>query len=199
MAPKTGQLSAAKKSFYFLGMVFFLLFSILTFKVVWDSRWMAQVSPGFYIYAGLFGVILMGCLFSSFMYGYKVFQPLSKQGWIKDKLVFTESASFIFWILLTNGFINTRQYAKRGLNYQAKTDLHNIYLACKAYWADSGSDKNCNVDITKLTTYGYVQSMDVSVSGSGTEPTFTAKGRHAKETKTLTINSLGAITEVDGN
>jgi len=198
MAPKTGQLSAAKKSFYFLGMVFFLLFSILTFKVVWDSRWMAQVSPDFYIYAGLFGVILMGCLFSSFMYGYKVFQPLSKQGWIKDKLVFTASASFIFGFLLTASYPNAIEYAKRGLNSQAKTDLHNLYLACKGYWADSGSDKNCNVDITKLTTYGYVQSMDVSVSGSGTEPTFTAKGRHAKETKTLTINSLGAITEVDG-
>ena len=198
MTQKTGQLSAAKKSFYFLGMVFFLLFSILTFKGVWDSRWMAQVSPSFYIYAGLFGVILMGCLFSSFMYGYKVFQPLSKQGWIKDKLVFTASASFIFGFLLTASYSNTIQYAKRGLNYQAKIDLHNIYLACKAYWADEGGDKNCNVDIASQTSYGYVQSKDISVSGSGTETTFTAKDHNTKETKTFTMNSLGAITEVDG-
>jgi len=74
-----------------------------------------------------------------------------------------------------------------------------MYLACKTYWADNGGEKNCTVDIAKQTTYSYIQSTDVSISGSGTETTFAAKGHHAKGPKTFVINYLGKISEIERN
>jgi prepilin-type N-terminal cleavage/methylation domain-containing protein len=32
------------------------------------------------------------------------------------------------------------QYKARAYDTASKADLHNIYLACKAYWSDTGSD-----------------------------------------------------------
>ena len=63
---------------------------------------------------------------------------------------------------------------------------------------DSGSDKNCDVDIARLTTYGYVQSEQVSISAGGTETTFSAQAQHEEGTKTFAIDANGKITEVDG-
>ncbi len=101
--------------------------------------------------------------------------------------------ALIFWIITV---VNPPK--QRAKPYIVKSDLHNIYLACKAYWVNNGGDKNCNVDIASQTAYGYIQHKDVSVSGSGTESTFTAKGLNTKGTKTFTVNSIGKITEVDG-
>ncbi|MEE8268527.1 MAG: prepilin-type N-terminal cleavage/methylation domain-containing protein, partial [Nitrospinaceae bacterium] len=55
------------------------------------------------------------------------------------------------------------QYKARGYDSDAKSNLHNIYLACKAYWADEGSAATCVNNYYTLTTYGYIQSADVSI------------------------------------
>ena len=62
----------------------------------------------------------------------------------------------------------------RSYNSQIKSNLHNIFLACKVYWADKGSTHSCNADIAKGNEYGYIQSPDVVIHGSGPENDFCA-------------------------
>ena len=87
----------------------------------------------------------------------------------------------------------------RGFNYDsdAKANLHNIFLACKAYWADNGSESNCTPTIASGPKYGYIQSADVNISGSGTETDFSATARNNNSEKSFRIDSNGTITEVD--
>lgn len=74
-----------------------------------------------------------------------------------------------------------------------KSNLRNLYIACNAYWADKGNDKNCTVDIASQDTYGYIQSSDVAVSGNGTATTFVARGHHVKSYKSYIMNTTGDI------
>jgi hypothetical protein len=98
-------------------------------------------------------------------------------------------------VIASNDAVIAGHHGRRAYDSDAKANLHNIYLACKAYWADSGSSNACNVDIFTLTTYGYIQSADVVVSeGGGHEQNFSimAKSKHSK--KAFEINTLGEIT-----
>ena len=49
------------------------------------------------------------------------------------------------------------QYKKRSYDADAKSNLHNLYLACKAYWADNGPNANCDSDVVTATAYGFTQ------------------------------------------
>lgn len=87
------------------------------------------------------------------------------------------------------------QYKERAYNSNAKADLHNIYLACKAYWSDNTSSTACSTGAITDTSYGYTQGTDVSVGISSTaESTFTATAQHSSSTTTYTIDSAGNIT-----
>jgi len=195
MTQNTGELSTGKKSFYFLGMIFFLLFSIPPFGYIFTSIQMAQVIPNFYIYAGLFGIIMMGGLFASFMFGYKVFRPLTKHGWIKKKLVFTVSLYFIIGMGVTVGFPNTLQYVQRGMNYQAKTDLSNFYQACNKYWETNGKNRTCSIETVANQQYEFVQSDHIWIKGQGTPKNFTATAKHSHTNVKYTIDAKGDIVE----
>jgi len=85
------------------------------------------------------------------------------------------------------------QYKGRSLDADAKSNLHNIYLACKGYWTENGSGNSCTVPIAKSTAYGYMQSSDVSIGASGDETTFSGTGSHVISANTWTINSIGSI------
>ena len=61
------------------------------------------------------------------------------------------------------------KYKARGYETASKADLHNIYLACKAYWSDSGSDQNYSATEAGGVDYGFSSSPGVVVSASGTE------------------------------
>jgi len=78
-----------------------------------------------------------------------------------------------------------------------KANLHNIFLACKAYWYDNGSDAICTSMIAQGTAYGYIQSADVNISASGPENDFSGTARNINSENTFRINSNGTITEVD--
>ncbi|MEE8127640.1 MAG: prepilin-type N-terminal cleavage/methylation domain-containing protein, partial [Nitrospinaceae bacterium] len=54
------------------------------------------------------------------------------------------------------------QYKIRSYDADAKSNLHNIFLGCKAYWADNGGLASCDSNIAQGTTYGFLQSADVS-------------------------------------
>ncbi len=67
------------------------------------------------------------------------------------------------------------QYKTRAYESDTKAGLHNLYLACKGYWADNGSSNNCQVNIVTATTYGYVQSQNLwIITDNGSELTFRA-------------------------
>jgi len=87
------------------------------------------------------------------------------------------------------------QYKARAYDSDVKSNIHNIYLACKAYWADSGSGPSCTLAIASLTTYGYIQSAAVSLTVGGNETLWAGSSRNTNNsTKLFTVNSLGAIS-----
>ena len=87
------------------------------------------------------------------------------------------------------------QYKARAYDCDVKSNIHNIYLACKAYWADSGSGGACTAATALLTTYGYIQSGAVSIAVSLDETSWVGTGINMNNTaKVFTVNSLGAIS-----
>ena len=50
----------------------------------------------------------------------------------------------IIGILAAIAIPQFNQYKARAYDTASKADLHNIYLACKAFWSDNGSDQSCN-------------------------------------------------------
>ena len=90
-----------------------------------------------------------------------------------------------------------KPYQSRNPDSDAKANLHNVFLACKAYWADNGSDAVCTSMKIKSTLYGYIQSADVSISANGPENDFSGTAQNINSDKTFSIDSQLTITEVD--
>ena len=61
------------------------------------------------------------------------------------------------------------QYKARAYDSESKTELHNIFLACKAYWLDNSPLNVCTLTLIGSATYGYTQSTNISVVLSGNE------------------------------
>ena len=86
------------------------------------------------------------------------------------------------------------QYKTRAMDADAKSNLHNVYLACKVYWGDQGSTSTCTVPEASTTQYGYIQSTEVSIAvAAGDEFTFSSNATHVDSGNTFTIDSMGSI------
>ena len=73
-------------------------------------------------------------------------------------------------------------YKNRAYQSDAKGNLHNIYLACKAYWADNVGTSICTTALAAGTTYGWVGSTGVTVLiPDGTEADFDATAQHTSD------------------
>ena len=87
------------------------------------------------------------------------------------------------------------QYKQRAYDTDSKTTLHNIYLACKAYWADNNGNTACTTTEAAGAVYGFVPSIDTSITiSNGTETSFAATAKHKDSANTFTINSSGNIS-----
>ena len=86
-------------------------------------------------------------------------------------------------------------YRMQVYNSDAKANLHNIYLACKEYWVDNARSDPCSVDIAKMISYGYAQSINVVVTViSGHEYNFKATAKHDSSNQTFTIDKIGDVS-----
>jgi len=88
-------------------------------------------------------------------------------------------------------------YKNRAYQSDAKGNLHNIYLACKAYWADNVGTNTCTTAIAVGTTYGWVGSTGVTVLlPDGTEADFDATAQHTSDASNTkyTMDQNGNIT-----
>ena len=90
-------------------------------------------------------------------------------------------------------------YKLRGYNSDTKTNLTNLFLSCKAYWADNGRDSACNQKDVANTTYGFenLPSITITVPGdSNTKSAFVATAVNSNVPGVIySINSSGVITE----
>lgn len=75
----------------------------------------------------------------------------------------------------------------------SKSNLHNLFLGCKAYWADNGPDVECNVPVVANDKYGFVQSERVNIEVNGTESTFTATAQHLDSPGVYHMDAKGNI------
>ena len=76
-------------------------------------------------------------------------------------------------------------YKKRAGDSDVKANLHNLYLACKGYWADTNGANTCDrttaisIDGNGNLQYGFIQSEGVEItSATGEEDTWTASAQH---------------------
>ncbi len=86
------------------------------------------------------------------------------------------------------------QYKARAYDAHAKSELHNVYVACKAYWVDNGPASSCTVTAISNTTYNYTPSSDVTVALSGDESLFSGTATSIQTGNTYNINAQGAIS-----
>jgi type IV pilus assembly protein PilA len=88
-------------------------------------------------------------------------------------------------------------YKNRAYQSDAKANLHNIFLACKAYWADQSGTDNCTVATVTGADYGFAASTNVTVTiTTAVEATFAATATHSSDASntTYTIDPNGNIT-----
>ena len=90
-------------------------------------------------------------------------------------------------------------YKLRGYNSDTKTNLTNLFLSCKAYWADNGRDSACNEKDVANTNYGFENSPGITITvadDSNTKSTFAATAVNTNVPGVAySINSSGTITE----
>jgi type IV pilus assembly protein PilA len=102
----------------------------------------------------------------------------------------------IIGILAAIAIPQFNNYKARSYDADAKSNLHNIYIACKAYWGDSGSSADCTPVIYNATTYGYIQSADVSVSAAGVDWAFNATAHNTNSTNSYSLDQAGTINRL---
>ena len=100
----------------------------------------------------------------------------------------------IIGILAAIAIPQFNQYKARAYDTASKADLHNLYLACKAYWSDNGSDQSCSASIASGANYGFAPSPGVTANASGNETGWSATANHASSGSTFTMNASGNIT-----
>jgi prepilin-type N-terminal cleavage/methylation domain-containing protein len=86
-------------------------------------------------------------------------------------------------------------YKRRAYDSDAKANLHNLFLACKAYWGDNVGTDACDIATMTSTTYGYNQSTNVGITiNTADELNYSSTAQHNSSTQQYTLNSAGNIS-----
>ena len=88
-------------------------------------------------------------------------------------------------------------YKTRAYNSDTQATLHNLFLTCKAYWADNGATSDCSVALVSTTTYGFTQGDDIDTIEIvvDTEALFEATATNEHSPDTYEVNSAGSISK----
>ena len=103
----------------------------------------------------------------------------------------------IIGILAAIAIPQFNQYKLRMYNNDAKANLHNIYIACKAYWADNAGSIPCSIDNAKQRPYGFSASENVLVTitiGKDIDTDFEARAKHNFSNTIYTIDENDNIS-----
>ena len=103
----------------------------------------------------------------------------------------------IIGILAAIAIPQFNQYKARAYDTTCKSDLRNLYLACKAVFLDDGAGNACTVSDAIKPKYGFSPSPHCTVSSGSGEINWHAQAKHASSTYTWLINTCGSIT-LDG-
>ena len=100
----------------------------------------------------------------------------------------------IIGILSGFGFSQYIQLKERAYDLDAQTSLHHLFRACKAYWVNNSPTNTCSVSAVSNSTYGFTSSTNITISGTGTESSFSGTANHSDSNNTLTINAAGVVS-----
>lgn len=182
--------SFKKKISYVLGMMIFLILAFMMGGLGYgEITEPVNNLIGFAVY----GLISLSLGFAAVLFGYRVWAPVARQGWIKNKLKNTAVLSFLCAMLMVINLPHQNQYRMYQYNSQAKFDLHNTFLACHTYWKEKGEEKNCDLNTVTQEEYGFKQSVYVNIEGKGTAKDFTATAYHQASDDAFTIDAIGNI------
>ena len=137
-------------------------------------------------------LITLTFLMASYFLGYRLFVPLKKQVNMAIRLNLFVGVSVLI-IAYYALIFEVRYCCGGGLNSEAKSNLHNLYLGCQAFWAEQGGDKNCSIDIVSQAEYGFVKSPHVHISAKGDKRTFKATAIHEDSTTFFHMDAKGNI------
>ena len=85
-------------------------------------------------------------------------------------------------------------YKQRTYNSDTQASLHNLYLSCKAFWADNGESSACSTDNIASAPYGFTTSSEMTINiGTGTEEDFAATAAN-KNVPGVTYSIDSAVT-----
>ena len=101
----------------------------------------------------------------------------------------------IIGILAAIAIPQFNQYKARAYDTASKADLHNLYLACKAYWSDNGSDKDCSSTSVQGANYGFAPSTGVAVNASGNETGWAATAKLSSSAAQFRMDQSGNISQ----
>jgi type IV pilus assembly protein PilA len=88
-------------------------------------------------------------------------------------------------------------YKARAYDSDSQATLHNLYLACSAYWSDNGSNNDCSEDIA-TNSFGFSKSDDMTITfTAGDEAGFSVKVENGKGGNDggFTLTAGGTITK----
>lgn len=102
----------------------------------------------------------------------------------------------IIGILAAIAIPQFNQYKTRSYNSDTKSNLHNIYVACKSYWGTEGSGQPCSLTVAKGTAYGFIQSSDVSITSAGIDWSYSATAMNVNSVQTFSIDFRGGINQL---
>ena len=119
--------------------------------------------------------------------------PWSERGFTLIELLIVIA---IIGILAAVAIPNFNAYKQRSYDADAKSHLHHMFMACKAYWADQSSSLTCThtIILAAAAVYGYAASPDVTITAGGTETAWSSTGQHIDSPQAYSIDDAGTIT-----
>lgn len=135
--------------------------------------------------------------------------PGRKQGWpirwtvglaATVLLVLAAGYGFLGAATQTAGLIRepvAQYHTGRSYDSDTRSNLHNVYLACKVFWADHGSNASCEREAFTQVDYGYIQSADVRIDARGSEKEFRAVATNINSKQWFWVNEQGTIQPLD--